>query len=171
MLSAAKWGALVGVATYLISQLITIISDVVLGPGAADLNHPGRITLGCLNLLIIAFAFSAAGFYTGRETRQAGLGPLAGMITFAVYGTLLAMYSFGGRMQMGGANLGEQVIVGLTTVFFYLMIAAMIGWLGARPGAGRARRRTTATPPATLAMTEAAPETAPEAASEQMSQQ
>jgi 4-amino-4-deoxy-L-arabinose transferase-like glycosyltransferase len=95
------------------------------------------------------------------------------MITFAVYGTLLAMYSFGGRMQMGGANLGEQVIVGLTTVFFYLMIAAMIGWLGARPGAGQARRarRASATPPATIAMTEAAPETAPEAASEQMSQQ
>ncbi len=42
MLSAAKWGALVGVAIYLFSQLITIAGDLMLGAGApADPSHPG----------------------------------------------------------------------------------------------------------------------------------
>ncbi len=143
MLSAAKWGAIVGVAIYVISQVITIVSQIALGVGPADPNHPGRIALGCFDLLLIVFAFSASGFYTGRETRKAGLGAIAGMVTFVVYGALLAVYSVSGRAELGagGATLGEKVLIGLVTVLFYLCIAALIGWLGGRPGATRGLAR------------------------------
>lgn len=143
MLSAAKWGALVGVAIYLVSQVITIVDQVALGTGPVDLNHPGKITLGCLELLLIVFAFSASGFYTGRETRMAGYGAIAGMVTFVVYGGLISIYSFGGRAPLGagGATVGEQIVVGLIAIILYLIIAALIGWLGGRPGAAQGRAR------------------------------
>ncbi|HEU5345907.1 MAG TPA: hypothetical protein VFX31_06935 [Ktedonobacterales bacterium] len=143
MLSAAKWGALVGVAIYLVSQVITFVDQVALGAGPADLNHPGKITLGCLELLLIAFAFSASGFYTGRETRVAGYGAIAGMVTFVVYGALISIYSFGGRIHLGadGATLGEQIVIELIVVILYLIISALIGWLGGRPGAAQGRAR------------------------------
>lgn len=145
MLSAAKWGALVGVAIYVVSQVITIVNQVALGNPPVDPNHPGAIALGCLNLLLIVFAFSASGFYAARETLQAGIGAIAGMVTFVVYGALLAVYSVGGRQPLGsgGATLGEQIVIALISVVLYLIIAALIGWLGGRPGAaqGRARAR------------------------------
>ncbi len=143
MLSAAKWGALVGVAIYLVSQVITIITRVAFGTAPADPSHPGVITLGCLDLLLIVFAFSASGFYTGRETRNAGYGAIAGMVTFAVYGVLLSIYSYGGRASLSasGLPLGVQVIIDIITVVFYLIIAALIGWLGGRPGATQGQTR------------------------------
>lgn len=144
MLSAAKWGALVGVAIYGISQIITIVGDIALGATTpADPSHPGKIALGCLDLLLIVFAFSASGFYAGRETRRAGYGAIAGMVTFVVYGALLELYSYGGRQPLGagGATLGQQVIVGLITIVFFLGISALIGWLGGRPGSSQGRAR------------------------------
>lgn len=143
MLSAAKWGALVGVAIYVVSQVITIINQVALGAGPVDPNHPAAIALGCVNLLLIVFAFSASGFYTGRETREAGYGAIAGMVTFIVYGALLSIYTVGGRVALGagGATLGQQIVIGLITIILYLLISALIGWLGGRPGAAQGRAR------------------------------
>jgi hypothetical protein len=139
MLSAAKWGAIVGVAIYVISQAITLIGQAALGPAPADPSHPAKYALGCLDLLLIIFAFSASGFYTGRETRVAGYGAIAGMVTFAVYGLLLALIPIGARVTLGAGapTVGQQVVVGLAVVAIYLAIAALIGWLGGRPGASR----------------------------------
>lgn len=143
MLPAVKWGALVGVAIYIISQAITILSDVALGAGPADPTHPGRIAFGCVDLLLIIFAFSTSGYFAGRQTRQAGYGAIAGMVTFVAYGILLSVYSYGGRQPLGagGPTLGQQAVIGLITVVFYLCIAALIGWLGGRPGASQGQAR------------------------------
>ncbi len=143
MLSATKWGALVGVAIYLVSQLITVVGQLTLGAAPADPSHPGKIALGCLELLLIIFAFSTSGFYAGRETRRAGYGAIAGMVTFVVYGALLALYSYGGRLSLGAGagSLGQQIVIGLIVVILYLGIAALIGWLGGRPGSSQARAR------------------------------
>ena len=142
MLSAAKWGALIGVAIYLVSQFITFISLTALGPGPVDPAHPARVTLGCVGLLLIIFAFSASGYYAGRETRQAGYGAIAGMVTFAVYGALISLYTYGGRAsQASGATLGQQIVIELISVTLYLIVAALIGWLGGRPGSSQARAR------------------------------
>lgn len=139
MLSAAKWGAIVGVAIYIVSQAITLIGQAAFGPAPADPSHPGKIALGCIDLLLIAFAFSTAGFYTGRETRIAGYGAIAGMVTFAVYGLMLGLIPLGARatLDQGGATLGQDVVIGIITIVIYLGIAALIGWLGGRPGAAR----------------------------------
>ena len=141
MLSAAKWGAAVGVAVYIISQALYFIGLGTLGPAPADPSHPAKYALGCLDLLIIAFAFSTSGFYTGRETRVAGYGAIAGMVTFAVYGLLLGLIPLGARVTpgAGGATLGQDVVIGLITIVIYLGIAALIGWLGGRPGATRGK--------------------------------
>lgn len=141
MLSAAKWGAIVGVAVYIISQALYFISLGAFGSAPADPSHPGKIALGCVSLLLIVFAFSTSGFFTGRETGLAGLGAIAGMVTFAVYGLLLTIIPFGARVTpgQGGATIGQDVLIGLITVVVYLGIAALIGWLGGRPGASRGK--------------------------------
>ncbi len=144
MLSAVKWGALVGVAIYLVSQIITFVSLAALGPAHIDPNHPGQLTLGCLELLLIVFAFSTSGFYAGRETRQAGYGAIAGMVTFAVYGALLSIYNPSGgqsTLSAGAAPLGQRIVVDLISIILYLIIAALIGWLGGRPGSAQGRAR------------------------------
>ncbi len=138
MLSAFKWGALVGVAMYIVAQALTLIGQATLG-AQADLAHPGTLALGCVQLLLIAFAFSTSGFYAGRETRVAGYGAIAGMVTFAVYGLLLGFIPVGSHVTLdaGGTTIGQQIVIGLVSALLYLSIAALIGWLGGRPGATR----------------------------------
>lgn len=73
MRAAIKWGALIGAASYLVSGLgLTIIGMLAFGNGPATLeSNPGKLTLGCASLFLLLFAFSAAGFFTGRETLNA----------------------------------------------------------------------------------------------------
>lgn len=139
MLAATKWGAIVGVAVYIISQAFYFLGVAAFGPNPADPAHPGKIALGCVNLLIIAFAFSTSGFYTGRETRVASMGAIAGMVTFAIYGLLIAVVPVGAQVMpgQGGQTLGQDIVLGLIIVVIYLGIAALVGWLGGRPGASR----------------------------------
>jgi len=142
MLSAAKWGALVGVATYIVAQILLVIADAAF-PGGPNVNNPGAVSLGCLSLLALLFAFSTSGFYTGRETSVAGLGAIAGMITFVVYDALTAIYSFGRETLFATGNVGTlgAALAAVVAFLLYVGLAALIGWLGGRPGASRSARR------------------------------
>lgn len=141
MRSVAKWGVIVGVAIYAVSQLLYVVSALALGASPEDPSHPAGYVLQCVELLLIAFAFSAAGFYTGRETRVAGFGALAGMLAFAVYGLLLSIIPVGARIApaSNGLTLGQEIVVEIVSVTLILAIAAFIGWLGGRPGATRGK--------------------------------
>lgn len=148
MRAAIKWGALVGVASYLLVGLgLTVLGLVAFGNAPASLDaSPGKLTLGCASLFLLLFAFSAAGFFTGRETLNAGMGAIAGMVAFAIYGTLITIYAPGGSSNVlaqdtsgpGGFVLQAMAIV--VTVTIPLGAAALMGWLGGRPGAMRARK-------------------------------
>jgi hypothetical protein len=65
------------------------------------------------------------------------------MVTFVVYGALISIYSFGGRMPLGagGATPSQQIVIALISIVLYLIISALIGWLGGRPGAAQGRAR------------------------------
>lgn len=147
MRAAIKWGALVGVASYLLLGIgLTILGVAAFGNGPASLDSPGKLTLGCGSLFLLLFAFSAAGFFTGRETLNAGMGALAGLITFAVYGVLITIYAPGSSANVlsQDANMpggfGMQAMALFVTVTIPLGIAALMGWLGGRPGAMRGRK-------------------------------
>ncbi len=151
--AAIKWGALVGVASYLLLGIgLTVLGVAVFGGGAASLDSsPGKLTLGCASLFLLLFAFSAAGFFTGRETLNAGMGALAGMVTFAIYGVLITVYAPGSSSNVltQDANMpggfGMQAMALFVTVTIPLGIAALMGWLGGRPGAMRGRKLRKAT--------------------------
>lgn len=148
MRAAIKWGALVGVASYLLLGIgLTVLGEAAFGNGAASLDSsPGKLTLGCGSLFLLLFAFSAAGFFTGRETLNAGMGALAGMVTFALYGVLITIYAPGSSTNVltQDANMpggfGMQAMALFVTVTIPLGIAALMGWLGGRPGAMRGRK-------------------------------
>ena len=143
-----KWGALVGVAAYVVLGLgLTVLGMVAFGNGPATLDsNPGKLTLGCASLFLLLFAFSAAGYFTGRETLNAGMGALAGMLAFAIYGVLITIYSPGSTSNILSADAAApggfvlQAMALVVTVTIPLGIAALMGWLGGRPGAMRARK-------------------------------
>lgn len=143
MRSVAKWGAVIGVATYIVSLAIFYINDLIDGSAPADPAHPTAVALGCLELLVIAFAFSAAGFYAGRDTRVAGYGALAGMLTCAVYGILRAVVPLAQQAASAtpGLTAGQQLAISIVSDVIILGVAALIGWLGGRPGAARGKIR------------------------------
>lgn len=153
MLSALKWGGLVGVGAYLLARLgLGLLSSALYGANSpVDLNHPGPFSLACLGIFALLFAFSAAGYFTGRDTLKDGLGAVAGIISFVVYAALSAIPLGSSSAQAAPATAGAprqdpatQLIVSLVALLFVVGIAALMGWLGGRPGAINARRRLAA---------------------------
>lgn len=166
MRAAIKWGALVGVASYLLVGLgLTVLGVLVFGNGPATLDSsPGKLTLGCGSLFLLLFAFSAAGFFTGRETLNAGMGAVAGMVAFAIYGVLITVYAPGASANVlaedvaAPGGFGMQAMAIFVTVTIPLGIAALMGWIGGRPGAMRARKalQTSSTTSLTATTTDSA---------------
>ena len=158
MLPIAKWGGVFGVATYLVAGLAIPALSLALFP-QADNSNPGFVTFECAGIFLLLFAFSAAGYYTGRDTLNAGTGALSGMLALAIYEALFTLYT----PQGGGSapvstgkhpSLAVQVSAFLVSLLLEFGLAALMGWLGGRPGASKARKRlAVATTPAEEAST------------------
>jgi hypothetical protein len=150
MTSALKWGAVVGVSSYLVLTVgLTLLNSLLFGTGPTDLNHPGSLTLACVGVFGILFAFSAAGYFTGRETRMVRWGVTSAMVALVVYYVLGLIYA-PGRSTTGTSSpasatnqlpLVAQVLSSITAAILVLLIAAFMGWLGARPGIQQAQKR------------------------------
>lgn len=159
MIASIKWGAIVGVGVYLAVLASTALSNVLTaeaGSGASVTEHPVLLIPVCLSIFLLIFAFSAAGFYTARETGQAGLGAVAGVVAFIVQyvltllGTTLAgMHVAATAPAQPAANPVGEALAAIVAILLDLGLAASIGWLGGRPGAARSPRRKT--PAATVA--------------------
>ncbi len=185
--AALKWGALIGVGAYVIARVaLTLLATALFGPGAPSLENPALFSSLCLGIFLLLFAFSAAGFFAGRETGRAGMGAVAGMAAFVVYAALSQIYSpsslpagaattaptsvatatplaatataiatrsataaaratatatAGHAAQPLPAPSGVTILLANLTGFLLVLgIAALMGWLGGRPGAQRARK-------------------------------
>jgi hypothetical protein len=74
------------------------------------------------------------------------MGAIAGMVAFAIYGTLITVYAPGGSSNVlaqdtsGPGGFVLQAMAVVVTVTIPLGAAALMGWLGGRPGAMRARK-------------------------------
>ena len=146
MIVAVKWGAIIGVATYLVGLALGFFSQTLNTTGSASItDRPVLLIPICLGIFVLLFAASAAGFYTGRETGIAGMGAIAGIVLFVVTNLLGLIYTPGGHVSASSSPLWTQVL-GLA---LDLGIAACMGWLGGRPGAMRSPLRAKGTPSAT----------------------
>ena len=148
MRAAIKWGTLTGAVTYLVIRVaLTLLSIAIFGNAPADPQHPALIILGCLGLFAMLFMFSAAGYFTGRDTLRPALGAVAGMISLAVNQVLTLIYSPGAAPSTTRASSPSPIpVVGqflLQAVAGLLVFsgAALMGWLGGRPGAQNARKK------------------------------
>jgi hypothetical protein len=146
--SAASWGGLFGLALYLfVGLVLTLVGIAIASPGNADpTQNPALYTLGCFQFLLLLFTYSAAGYYAGLETARASVGALAGAITFGVYWILSIIYLPVGTSSTPTTAPASQVsaatviISNLIVLLISLGIAAGLGWLGGRAGAGRTVR-------------------------------
>lgn len=158
MLSAAKWGALVGVVSYLVVDIVlTVFAELVTGPAPAGLDtNSGKLGFVIVGIFLLLFAFSAAGYFTGRETARAGLGAIAGMIALIFYAIPHSLYEPFASAATSSTTTTTTVnqpalspvavaIVQLITLAIVLSIGACMGWLGGRPGAQRATKATAIT--------------------------
>src|SRR5690242_2057528 len=151
MRAAALWGSVTGLGAYLILRLGLAL--LLFGSGSADLDHPGIFASSCLGIFALLFAFSAAGYFAGRDSLRAGMGALAGVISVAVYAALSAIYtpqaggSGGAASPAPGAQAlpaAAQVASTIVAAALVFGVAALMGWLGGRPGAQNGRRRLAA---------------------------
>jgi hypothetical protein len=102
MRAALKWGALIGLGAYVIVRVaLTLLATALFGPGTPSVENPALFSSLCLGILFLLFAFSAAGYYAGRETGRAGMGAVAGMGAFIVYAVLSTIYSPGSTPATG----------------------------------------------------------------------
>lgn len=141
MLAALKWGALVGVTSYVVANVVITALGLLLFPHA-NLTNPGLVAFACLSLFLLLFAFSTAGYFTGRETLRSGLGAAAGVVALAIYAVLSAIYTPGGHAATSTASgATANAIAQGVAALIVLGIAALMGWLGGRPGAQNAKKR------------------------------
>ena len=147
MIAAVKWGALVGTGAYVILTIgLTLLTSLLFGTNSTDLNHPGPLSLACLGIFALLFAFSAAGYFTGRETLSALWGAASAMLALAVYYVLGLIYNpdRGANASSGTEKplpMIAQVLSATAAAAIVLLIAAFMGWLGARPAIQQARKR------------------------------
>jgi hypothetical protein len=152
---AYKWGAVVGAAAYVFATIIlTQLAKLLFAGQTVDVNHPGIFSLSCLGIFALLFAFSAAGYFTGRDTLLDGYGAVAGMVALAVYYVLSLLYTPGAPfaaslrtefVSVPGKSVAESAFAAAVafaaSAFIVFAIAALMGWLGGRPGARNARKR------------------------------
>jgi hypothetical protein len=143
MLAGLKWGAITGVAVYVVSLAFDVLARALTGKGSGALNeHPVLLIPICGVIFALLFACSAAGYYTTRETGVVGHGVFAGVVVYAVQFALSKIYtpvaqSASTTTPVTAAGVIASVIAGLLVV----SIAACMGWLGARPAAQQYSRR------------------------------
>lgn len=183
MWAALKWGVLVGVGIYVLDRLaLTWLATALFGPGVPSLDNPALFSSLCLGIFALLFAFSAAGYFAGRETARPGMGAVAGAVAFVVYAALSALYSPSsappapppgatgmataaaqatataiathaatvtatatpGAQALPAPNPAVLLAANVTSFLLVAGIAALMGWLGGRPGAQQARKRQAA---------------------------
>ncbi len=143
MLAGLKWGAMVGVAVYVVSLMFDFLAQALTGNGTSALNeHPVLLIPVCGVIFALLFACSAAGFYATRETGVIWHGIFAAGVTYAMQFALSKVYTPVAQPAATPAsttapNLIATVVAGVLV----LGIAASMGWLGARPGARQYARR------------------------------
>ncbi len=161
VIAGLKWGAIVGVAVYIVEVVLALFENALSGKAPLDLTtHPIEALPICLSFFVLLFAFSAAGFYTGRETGQARLGAVAGVVTLVVQYLLGLLYtpaSTSGNTTTTTQPAGNPIsafLAAIVALLLFVGVAALLGWLGGRPGAQRHAQRlnaqgSTPTPSAT----------------------
>ncbi|GAC1453479.1 MAG: hypothetical protein PVSMB4_14200 [Ktedonobacterales bacterium] len=148
MIPVLKWGAIVGVVVYVAELLLTVVYTALAAGGTGSVtDRPVLLVPICLQYFALLFAFSAAGFYTGRETGRAGLGALAGVVALVVqfvfgqiYAAVTAAHPAAPSAQ-AGLNPAALVLAQIVAAILVLGLAASMGWLGGRPGAQQYARR------------------------------
>ncbi len=148
VIAGLKWGAIVGVAVYIVEVVLALFENALSGKAPLDLTtHPIEAIPICLSFFVLLFAFSAAGFCTGRETGQARLGAVAGVVTLVVQYLLGLLYtpaSTSGNTTTTTQPAGNPIsafLAAIVALLLFVGIAALLGWLGGRPGAQRYKQR------------------------------
>lgn len=143
--AALKWGAITGGVAYVLYLGFAFLQRAFEVGHSTDITaNPALLVSPCLLYFLLLFVFSAAGFYTGRETGRAGMGAVAAMITLAVLYVLERIYAPAMGATTPGAQPGAspvaQAIYVIVASVLVFGLAASMGWLGGRPGATRHAR-------------------------------
>lgn len=146
MIPVLKWGAIVGVAVYVVELALILVYNALALGGTSSQWLVSFVPI-CLQYFVLLFAFSAAGFYTARETGKAWHGALAGVVALIVQFVLGLIYSFmtathtATTSPQTGINPVARVAAQIVAGMLVFGLAASMGWLGGRPGAQQYTRR------------------------------
>ncbi len=139
VVSALKWGAIVGVAYFVLAYLVALLSNVIVGFGNNPTQNPSLVIPACLGLFVIVFALYVAGYLPAMERGQIGPGLLSTLVMLAISNILGKLINPAGKAIAGGAgSLTVQIVSFIVSV----ALAVGIGYLGAFYGVKRNARTT-----------------------------
>lgn len=130
LLSALKWGAIVGVAYYLVSLLVIVIENA-LAQGSANpaANLAFAVPL-CVGVFAIIFGLYSAGYLAGRERLHVAPGVVSALVMVIVASILAKIYTPGvaqaSTVKQPASALGAQI----AGFIVYLAIVIGMGYLG-----------------------------------------
>jgi hypothetical protein len=125
LISALKWGAITGVAYYIVSLLVVFVELALLqGTGNPAANLVFALPQ-CVGIFALGFGLYAAGYQAGSERMHVAPGVLASVIMALLSSVLSRIYTPG---LSGTAPKQPASNIGVMIVAFALDLAFVIGF-------------------------------------------
>jgi len=138
IISAAKWGVIIGVAYYAVAVGTSALVNVLAGSGSIDVSkNPLPLLPTCIGLFAYVFALYVAGYMPATETSHIAPGMLGAVVMLVVARVLQSIYS-PAPSSSGVGSAATQII----SYLIFLAIALSLGYLGAFYGLKRNKRAT-----------------------------
>lgn len=137
LLSALKWGAIVGVAYYAVGLGLSLLSNALAANGSDFTKNPVIVLPACLGVALPAVAIYVAGYMPGLERGRISPGILGAAITIIVARVLQAIYYPNSGGPTPASSLGVQIVA----LVLVLAIGLGLGYLGAFYGVKTSARQ------------------------------
>lgn len=131
LLSAVKWGAIIGVGYYIVSLLVVFV-ELALTRGGADPSQNLAFAVPlCVGIFAIVFALYAAGYQAGTERMHAVPGAMAAVVMVIISEILGRIYTPGVTAapthSSGHVPAAATSPLAAQIVAFVIYLAAVIG--------------------------------------------
>jgi hypothetical protein len=130
LLSALKWGALIGVAYYIVSLIVIVIENALLQGNANPAANLAFAVPLCVGVFAIIFALYSAGYLAGGERLHVAPGVLSALVMIIVASLLGKIYTPGVAQTSTVKQPASSPVAQIAGFIVYLAIVIGIGYLG-----------------------------------------
>jgi hypothetical protein len=133
LLAALKWGAIVGVAYYVVNLLMLTVLNAILRVNDNVGSNPLIALPLCIGIFALAFGLYTAGYQAGIARMHVAPGVLSALIMLGLSNLLSRLYSPTTQQIVTKTSSSSSAVgvVGVVSLLFAVGIAAGLGYAGA----------------------------------------